>query len=59
MATDHEDGPKRTSLSSSSSSNLCRRAITGSAGDEDSSDSDPELVSSLSSSAIDVKTRGQ
>lgn len=51
----------RTSLSSSSSSNLCRRGITGSAGEEDSSepDPDPELVSSLSSSStVVVRSRG-
>ena len=40
-----------TSLSSSSSLNLWRLAITGSAGEELDSDPDPELVSSLSSSS--------
>ena len=50
-----EKGLLHTSLSSSSSSNLWRLAITGSAGEEDDSDpeSEPELVSSsLSSSSV-------
>lgn len=49
-----EKGQLRTSLSSSSSSNLWRLAITGSAGEEDDSDPEPEpelVSSSLSSSS--------
>ena len=59
-----EKGPLRTSLPSSSSSNLWRLAITGSAGEEDDSDPEsepepePELVSSsLSSSSVQKKSR--